>query len=513
VTGKVLVRFVDMGAGHKSLPILGGFGVGVPQAQPVELDTGKAHLVRRKGPDAPAEPVAASDWTYADCETQAFPGKPDPRRLCLRGGFDPAYGYELTYEAKDPPVLGLGFAAVRDLNAFFRYAPGDAAAANPVAGQVKHAVITGVSQSGNFVRSYIRLGFNAAEDGRIVFDGANPHIAARMVPLNLRFGVPGGAAQPYEAGSEGVLWWADHADAARGRGKAGLLDRCEADHVCPKIVETFGAAEFWNLRMSPDLVGIDAKADIPLPANVRRYYFPGTTHGGGFGGFAEAAPKPPAGCVLPANPNPEQDQLRALRAALVAWVVSGKAPPASAYPRLAHGDLVAPTASAMGFPVIPGQPKPDGKLNPFVLQDFGPGFHAEDLSGVMDFQPPKILGVAPSLVPRVDADGNETSGVPSVERSVPLGTYLGWNVKADGFGAGAGCSLNGGFIPFARTRAERLAVGDPRPSLEERYGDHAGFVAKIRAAADAAQAAGFLLADDARRIVQKAEDSAVLKGR
>ena len=298
--------------------------------------------------------IPASDWRFADCEAAPFPGRPDPHRLCVKGGFDPAYGYDLTYQGKDPPVLGLGFAIVRDLNAFLRYAPGSADAPNPVAGRVTHTVITGVSQSGNFVRSFIRLGFNAAEDGRIVFDGANPHIAARQVPLNLRFGVPGGAAGRYEPGSDGVVWWARYDDKLRGLGPASLLDRCNADHVCPKIVETFGSAEFWNLRMSPDLVGTDARADIPLPANVRRYYFPRTTHGGGRGGFETTAAAPPEGLrVLPANPNPQAEELRALRAALVAWVVSGKAPPPSAYPRLVAGELVAPNARAMGFPAIP----------------------------------------------------------------------------------------------------------------------------------------------------------------
>jgi alpha/beta hydrolase family protein len=513
VTGPVFARFADFGTGRKSLPILGGLGVGVPLAAPADLASAKAHLVRRTREVGPGEPVPAGDFAFADCEKAPFPGTPDPHQLCVRGGFDPAYAYDLVYQGKDPPVLGLGFAIVRDLNAFLRYSPGSPGAPNPVAGQVKKAVVTGVSQSGNFVRSFIRLGFNAAEDGRIVFDGANPHIAARQVTLNLRFGVPGGAAGVNEPGSGGVLWWSPYDDKARGLGAGSLLDRCRVDRVCPKIVETFGSAEFWNLRMSPDLVGTDARADIPLPANVRRYYFPGTTHGGGRGDFPAAAAAPPQGCVLPANPNPQTEELRALRAALVAWVTTGKAPPPSAYPRLAAGELVAPEGRAMGFPAIPGAPRPDGHLNPFTWQDFGPRFRARDTSGVMDFVPPHPAGVGPTLVPRVDADGNETAGAASVQHRVPLGTYLGWNVTAGGYYKGEYCVLNGGFIPFARSKAERLAAGDPRPSLEERYGDHAGFVAKVSAAAADLQAKGFLLPDDAQTIVRQAEQSAVLRPR
>ena len=117
----------------------------------------------------------------------------------------------------------------------------------------------------------------------------------------------------------------------------------------------------------------------------------------------------------------------------------------------------------------------------------------------------------PSLVPRVNADGNETAGIPSVQLLVPLGSYLGWNERKRGYGAGGGCGFIGGFLPFKRTKAERLASGDPRLSLEERYRDHAGFVAQVRRAAAAQVTAGWLLADDAARIVREAEASDVLR--
>ena len=87
-------------------------------------------------------------------------------------------------------------------------------------------------------------------------------------------------------------------------------------------------------------------------------------------------------------------------------------------------------------------------------------------------QPPLVKQVLPTLVPKVDADGNDVGGVPSVLRQAPLGTYTGWNVTAAGFDKGRICLLNGSFIPFAKTKAERIASGDPRPSLEERYGSH-----------------------------------------
>jgi hypothetical protein len=266
--------------------------------------------------------------------------------------------------------------------------------------------------------------------------------------------------------------------------------------------------------MSPDLIGSDAKADIPLPPNVRRYYFPGITHGGGAGGFAtdtHALPKA-FGCELAGNPNPAFYAMRALSAALVNWVVADQAPPPSRYPLLSRGDLVQPTRAALHFPRIPGAPSPDGKINPFLIYDFGPEFRYDDLSGVMTTAPPKIVARPPSLVPRVDSDGNETSGVASVQHKVPLGTYLGWNVQANGFYRGSGCGFQGGFIPFAQSRRERIAAHDPRPSLEERYGTHAGFVAKVHAAADELVASGFLLPEDAEQIIKDADASDVLSG-
>lgn len=516
ITGPILQRFTSIDAGTNTIAIGGGIGRPTPRPLPVTLDTRAARLFRQASDRAAPIDIAAADWAFADCRDRPFPGTPDPTRICVRGGFVADQAYTIVYQGKDPKVLGIGFAAVRDLNAFLRYGVrDDAGNANPLAGRVRWAIVSGTSQSGNFVRSLIALGFNAAEDGRRVFDGAAPNIAARQVPLNLRFGVPGGAADLYEPGSEGALWWSRYADRTRGRRASSLLDRCQASRTCPRIMETFGSAEFWGLRMSPDLVGTDARADLPLPANVRRYYFPGVTHNGSpIGGFpidGEAAPKGADFCTLAWNPNPSSDTMRALLKALRDWVASGKEPPPSRYPTLAHGDLVLPTAQAMGWPAIPGAPVPDGKLNPFLDYDFGTGFDYIDVSGVITRQPPIVRRELPSRVARVDADGNETAGIPSVQLQVPIGTYTGWNVRRRGYGAGGNCGFIGGFIPFARTRVARIANRDPRPSLEERYRDHAGFVARVRGAVAAQVRHGWLLQEDARRIVDQAERSDVLR--
>jgi Alpha/beta hydrolase domain len=250
-----------------------------------------------------------------------------------------------------------------------------------------------------------------------------------------------------------------------------------------------------------------------LPPNVRRYYFPGVTHGGGRGGFSAAPPAKPANCELPANPNPSSDTMRALTVALIDWVTKGAAPPPSQYPRLDRGELVLPTQAALGSPLIPGVPLPDGILNPLYDYDFGRHFRYNDLSGAITLLPPPIKRVLPSLVPKEDADGNETVGVASVLHQAPLGTYLGWNVTAQGYLKGRECGLNGAFVPFAATKAERLANGDPRLSLEERYGSHEGYVAVVKRAAERNVRDRFLLPEDAARLIAQAEASDVLKGR
>jgi hypothetical protein len=504
ITGPAMARVYDAPAGATTQPIIRGRVTGT--ATPASLDTFKATLTRRLAEDGARVPIAPTAWAFADCAKVPFPGTPDPDKLCLKDGFDPASLYELTYTAKDPPVHGIGFAATRDLVAFLRRHDAD----HPLGATVRHVIAQGTSQSGNYLRSFLHLGFNQDERRRRVFDGMNPNIAARQLAMNIRFAAPSGAAEMYEPGSEGVLWWEDYTDTARGRKAGGLLARCRTSDTCPKIVETFGSAEFYSLRAAPNLVGTRADKDIPLPANVRRYYMPSTRHGGGGGGFAHEI-RVEACCVLANNPNPSNDTNRALMQALVDWVVSDTPPPPSRYPLLAKGDLVPPGHASTGFPVIPGQPLPDGVFVPLYDYDFGPGFKYGDVSGVMALQPPNVRQVLPQVVPKVDADGNEIAGVRSVLLEVPLGTYTGWNPIARGFFKGQIQALGGGYIPFAKTKAERLASGDPRLSLEERYGTHDAYVARVKDAATRQVAERFLLQEDADRLVAQAEKSEVLR--
>ena len=534
ITGEVFARIVNR-SGPDSQPLLVQTNP-VPYV-PMSLDTAKARLVSRGGENQRGEVsderlIPADQWAWARCSAgNPFPGTPDATQICLKAGFDAQRLYQVVYTAADPLVLGLGFAAWRDLGQFFKTAKADdSGTPNPVAGMARHSIGRGISQSGNFLRAWLHLGFNQAEDGQPVHDGLWPIIAGRRIALNFRWAQPDGVLELYQAGSEGPQWWLPSADPVRGGPVAGILGRCTASRTCPKVIEHFGSAEVWALKLTPEWVGTDAKADLPLPANVRRYYLASSSHGGGAGGFDTSLPgvalaQPGGSCpgnnfgsaLLPANPMPHTETVNALRQHFRQWVVAGTPPPPSRWPTLAAGELAPAHKAALGFPTLPGLrasvPEADF-IMPVHDLDWGPRFNAVDGSGIASLAPPRIKQVLAMLAPKVDADGNERGGVPVVLHDAPLGTYLGWNITAGGarpFHAGQICNYTGGMLPFARSKLEREAAGDPRPSLEERYGSHDGYVAAVQRAADTAQAAGFLLADDARALVRAAQASAVLR--
>jgi hypothetical protein len=551
VTGLVLGRIVNRG-GPDAQPLI--VQTNPLPYLPATLDTALATLVSRDGETMEGvavgeKPIESSAWKF--CGGGSFdapvPLTSPPVQICLKNGFDPTKLYQVIYTAKDPYVLGVGFAAWRDVGSFFQNeAEDDLGTPNPVAGAIKWSIGRGSSQSGNFLRGWLHLGFNQDESGRRVHDGMWPIIAGRRIALNFRWAQPDGVLELYQAGSEGPQWWDEFPDDVRGLPTNGILARCRQSGTCPKVMEHFGSAEVWALKLTPEWVGTSANVDIPLPENVRRYYIPSTTHGGTtlappatmFNASLPGSLLPPATCpgnnygtgILSANPLPHADTVTALLVHFRNWVMNDVAPPASRYPTLRDGNLVDPVKAAMGFPTIPVSvagpgwrttaPEP-GFINPVLDYDWGPNFDANDATGVPTLLPPPIKRVIKMLVPRVNADGNEMGGVPLVLNDAPLGTYLGWNI-VDGrtspplaqyrpFHAGQLCDYAGGMIPFAKTKSERDATGDPRLSLEERYKDHAGYVAAVRQATATAVAQGFLLQPAANVLIDQAEASNVLK--
>jgi hypothetical protein len=471
--------------------------------------------------------VPNQDWMYCGGGTfdAPLPVVGLPVQVCKRGGFDPTQLYQIAYTVRDPYVLGIGTAAFRDVQSFFRHAAADDfGTPNPVAGKTSKAIVRGSSQSGNFIRHFIFLGMNEDEAGRIVHEGAWPLIAGRRVANASRWGMPDGVLELYQMGSEGPQWWSRFPDRTRGLRPGGILDRCQRSDTCPKIVETFGAAEVYSLKMTTSWVGTDPKLDIPLPDNVRRYYLPSSTHGGGNGSTTQSPPDvdvSPVNCpgnnwgrgMLRANPVPATAMVNRVRLALRDWVVAGTPPPPSVWPRMrgpnGQRNLVEATQAGMGFPSgVPGIPDSifdsANFIFPVMDYDWGPLYDHYNATGVPTAAPPVVKSVIRMLVPRVDADGNEVGGVPTVQRDAPLGTYLGWNITAGPgdkgfddanprpFHAGQVCNYVGGMVPFALSLAERLANGDPRLSLQERYATHEGYVTAVRAAADNAACQGYL---------------------
>lgn len=539
VTGEVLARVVNH-SGLDSEP-LNVMGNPVPYL-PTSLDTTQATLTTHvnetiDGMINEGPPVPSSDWAFAHCDaTHPWPGTPDdidtanlpgnlPVHICLKNGFNPDLLYQVVYQAKGAYVLGVGAAAFRDLGSFFKYAAADDfGTANPVAGDIRWETIRGVSQSGNFTRAFIFLGLNQDESNRIVHEGAWPIIAGRRVSVNSRWGQPDGVLELYQMGSEGPQWLVDWPDPVRNLPTTGILHRCNQTNTCPKVIEHFGSSEVFALKMTTEWVGTAADADIPLTRNVRRYYVSSTTHGGGGGGFNQNIPDTGVNCpgnnwgrgAFRANPVPETQLTNVLRLAMRNWLMHGTPPPPSRYPTLTGKTLVDPTMKAMGFPHgIPGIPdtifSPQNFVNPVFDYDWGPQYNESDATGVPTNLPPPILHVIKMKVPKVDADGNEVGGVPTVLRDAPLGTYLGWNITTGGFHEGQVCNYVGGMIPFAVTLAERMATGDPRRSLQERYGNHAGYVTAVTHAADNAVSQGYLLPADRDMLIAQAAASNVLQ--
>jgi len=527
ITGFVMGRILNA-SGFDSSPIIEHSNP-IPY-KPITLDTRQAHLESHDhetidGVVSGVTVIPSSDWAWASCSaTNPFPGTPDPTQICLKNGFAPNKVHQVVFTAQDPPILAVGTAAFRDAASFFKYeTQDDFGTPNPVARGITWIITRGSSQSGTFVRQLIHYGFTQDEANRQVYDGAWPIVAARRIGLNFRFAKPDLVMKLYEAGSEGPLWWHQFPDHARGLPPGGILDRCERSKTCPKIVEHFGAAEVWGQKLTTGWVGTDAKNDIPLPKNVRRYYFASSPHGGGGGGFNVNGGSIPQ-CssnnygpgTFPSNPLPQTQTVNALRFHFRNWVMKGTLPPDSIYPTLAAKTLVPPTKAAMGFPDIPAvlasanPDAPNNFIQAMMQYDWGSGLDYSDNTGYHSFEPPIVRRVVNQVAPRTDRDGNEIGGVPVVLLQAPLGTYLGWNVTATGFHMGKVCNYQGGWIPFAKTLAERLAKGDPRLSLQERYGTHDNYVALVRAAAASIVVQGFLLQADADALVAAAAASNVL---
>jgi hypothetical protein len=445
-------------------------------------------LVRERNSDAPTA-VPAEQWEFVDPQTIRL----KPEGTAFRIGAI----YQLVYRAADPPVSGIGFAATRDLVAFLRHEVADSAGtANPLAqgGKilVTRALAHGTSQSGRYLRDFVYRGFNEDEQNRIVFDGIQPHVATARLFLNQRFAQPnrmvnighGFVAFPdvsfpfaFETQTDPITGATD-----------GILARCSARGNCPKVISTNTGTEYWQSGQS--LLSTDplGRRDGAEPASVRIYYFAGTQHVG------LQATMPKGVCAMPPDRIDYAPLLRAALASLDAWVKDGTPPPPSRHPRIDDGTLVEMTGPAVPIPGFVAAKGP----NPRPRFDYGSDFANGIIGNVLPVATADRYRV---LVPKVDRDGNDTSGILLPDIAVPTATAMGWSVRsASAGGAGELCYLDGSYLPFAKTKAEREASGDGRLSLEERYHGPADYAAKVHDAALALARDGYLLPEDVDRI-------------
>jgi hypothetical protein len=464
------------------------------------LDQSKAKLTHRVRLDDVPQVVPASGWAY-DAEGTSIHLLPQGARF-TQGDI-----YELSYTAKDPTVNGVGFAAVRDFNAFLRYEQADEdGTRNPLAGDITRIYTEISSQPGRMLNDFRTFGFNQAENGKIVFDGMLQWIAAADgINMNSRFSQPGRTERNRQDQlyAEGVFPFANQRlkDPISGK-TAGRYDACTKTNTCPLAMEIYSANEYWVKGASLFHTDPMGKMDLPDHPMARLYFVSSMQHGTG-----NAAAK--GACQQVGNPLDSGPVQRALWEALDQWSTRGVVPPASSVPRLADGTLVPALPQAVqGFPKIPGVTYTGLKSTRYLL-NYGPEYYK---TGIATINPPVITPpmfdnpangpIYPTYVPKTDADGNDVAGVRLPDVTAPLATYTGWSLRA-GAQANDGCEGTGQMIGFPRTKAERIASGDPRPSIDERYASAEAYAAAAKHAIDDLVTRRLMLQEDVQPYVER----------
>ena len=470
VTGRITQEFVF---DNLTTPVV------APLAWPsAEPDTAKL-VVRARWIDPPASPADMS-FRFVD---------PSHIEIKRPSGFDAGALYELDYVARDPKVLGLGFAATRDIVVYLRTA---VSSDNPLAEGghllIRRAYAYGQSHSGRFLREFLYLGFNESLAGKLVFDGLLVHIGgARFTAVNMRFGLPESAPRhPEDPGSIADRFPFTYAETTNPftHERDGLLNRCSRSRTCPKIIQADSEYEWYNSKESLVITDPTGKP-VKLPSDVRLFTMAGTPH--------IVRPDSAHLCVMPVNPLHHGPVLRAMLSNLDGWVDRGITPPPSRAPNPADGTLLAAEKAPSQLPVpIPGLPYT--------------GMHVIAAAEDLTVRPPRMLGEFKLYLPRLDADGMMVGGVRLPVIDAPKATYTGWNPHVVGDGPTTLCSVSGGVVPFAATREERVKNADPRLSVEERYASLSAYVMKVDQIAKDLVRQRLMLEEDLPRQHQAAVD-------
>jgi hypothetical protein len=498
IRGKVRQEFIAEQEGVLSLPLTGDPTIRCYEA--IDPDPARGAFTRRERERDPRQPLAPSQWAFARAERDRATGQvqvtPSRCDCYVKGGFQPGWIYELIYETKGSRVMGLGIVGIRDLLSFLRYDEADAAGRpNPLAGSVEKAYTYGQSLSARVIRQFVYDGYNVDPAGRRIFAAVYPHVSgAGRLFANARFAQVGRYPRQHEEHqwpSERYPFAYTAVPDPFSEKADSVLKRPDSD---PLVMHTHTSTEYWQRHASLGHTDPRNGDDLALPETVRIYVLAGAQHAGATPPLEDVSQQPLN--VMTTGPF--------LRAALVLmdrWATEGTPPPPSRVPTRADGTLASPEEVLARFPRVPGfnLPAAPSRLPRYY---YGPDFS----KGVVTEHPPKAVPRQEYAlqVPQVDADGNEVGGLRSPEVQVPVGTHTGWSLRKRGFAEGELFSLTGSFAPFARTKAQREAAGDPRPSIEERYRSHAVYVRAVARAAEALVAEALLLDEDAVRYVEAA---------
>ena len=467
---------------------------------PVDIDDSSATLFVRDHPNSPAVNVDRDRWSFVRVESEQI--EPEPSHICMSSGFEPGKIYQLVYATRGSKIVGLGFAAIRDMASFLKN--GLAEAGNPCAGNIEHAYSIGLSQSGRFLRHLLHTGLNEDEEDRTALDGVISHVAGGLRgEFNQRFGQP---SKDICYVSPGLFPFADTEQTDPVTGQTGsLLARLKEQGKLPKIMFTNTSAEYWRGDSALIHTDLETMTDAPEESQwVRRYHFAGTRHG--IGVFPPQWVNPSDGVrgQLPLNGVDYSPLLRAALDNLDRWVAGGEPPPPSRHPNLADGTSVPSRGLLERFARLPAVRVPPQTTRAMRL-DYGPETHL----GRTLTLPPIEGEEYPALVSDVDEDCNEVAGIRLPDLAVPVATYTGWNLRHPDMGnpdlfIGITGGLAGWMLPFPATPADRQASRDPRRSIEERYPSREDYLRLVGAAAESLVNERYMLAEDVEGVVEQA---------
>ena len=459
--------------------------------EPVIDSLPKAELTKRRRERDTAELIPRDRWEFLLAKGPQEEGSGLIEAVIeMRSGFEPGLLYDLIYEARGSVVQGAGVAAIRDFVSFLKHDGSDSNPLRDSNGQplASRVIGEGRSQSGRALRMFLYEGFNTDEQGRQVFEGVMPVISGGGQGFfNHRFASPTRTANEHT----GHLYPVDVFPFTYGEEKHhitnqpdSLLRRSRADGTAPRVMHLDTTSEYWHRSASLVLTDPSGMRDTVMPDDVRVYVFGGSQHG--------PSSRPSDRGQLPPNPNVYQPFLETLFVAMDKWITDGTPPPRSVYPTIDAGTLVPWVAERTGWTALPGVNYPTTIQQPEPV-DYGSDF-AETRR--IDHHPPKRdvslrYGVR---VPVLDADNNERGVLRMPALSVPVATYTGWNLRNPSIGVPeALLGLAGGYLEFPKTERDRVASGDPRRSIEERYADFNTYLEKTMRAADTLILTGYLL--------------------